>query len=75
MRAMTIGETELCSGGMSGQCMVEGGLNYVVTGAAIAVSIGTGGIAAVGALAGAALGWSSWYRSCGPNANYGEQRQ
>ena len=73
MRVMTFEEVNGCAGGMTGQCMAEGGLNYVVTAGAIAVTIGTGGLAGVAALAGAALSWSSWYRDCGPSANYGEK--
>lgn len=73
MRELTSGEIIACHGGdgfagMSGQCIAEGALNYVVTGGAIAAAIGSGGLLGAAALAGAALGWSSWYRDCGPNA-------
>jgi hypothetical protein len=71
MREMTAMEVAQCSGGMSMQCWGEMGLNFIGTGAAIGVTIGTGGLAGVGAVAGSALGWSSWYRDCGPGANYG----
>ena len=72
MRELTCEEMISCHGGgnftgMSGQCIAEGALNYVVTAGAIAVTIGSGGLLGVAALAGAVLGWSSWYRDCGPN--------
>ncbi|MEL1263153.1 hypothetical protein [Pseudoxanthomonas putridarboris] len=76
---MTFEEVNACSGGdvggMSGQCVAEGALNYVVTAGAIAITLGTGGLAGAAALAGAALSWSSWYRDCGPSANYGTKPQ
>ena len=64
MREISMTEMDECVGGMSGQCVAELGLNYVVTGGALAVTIGTGGLAGVAALAGAALSWSSWWRDC-----------
>lgn len=72
MRELSMAEMDYVRGGMSNQCLFEGGLNYVATAAAIGVTLMTGGLAGVGAIAGAALGWSSWYRNCGPAANYGE---
>lgn len=71
MRELSMAEVNSVSGGMSNQCYFEGALNYGVTAAAIGVTLVTGGIAGFGALAGAALSWSSWYRNCGPAANYG----
>jgi hypothetical protein len=72
MYVLAADQLAMCGGGMSTQCVVEGGLNYVVTAGALVVTIGTGGLAGVAALAGTALSWSNWYRDCGPSANYGE---
>lgn len=72
MREMTASEIARCSGGrMSTHCLFELGLNYVGTAAAIGLTVGTGGIGGIAAVTGSALAWSSWYRSCGPAANYG----
>jgi hypothetical protein len=72
MRALTADEISMCDGGMSGQCVAEMGLNYVGTGGAIAVTIGSAGMGFV-ALAASALSLSNWYRDCGPSANYGDK--
>lgn len=72
MRALTIDEIGVCDGGMSGQCAIEMGLNYVGTAGAIGITVGSGGVGFF-ALAASALSWSNWYRDCGPAANYGDK--
>ncbi|MGO4222307.1 hypothetical protein AB4Y64_10690 [Lysobacter sp. TAF61] len=75
MRELTVEEATRVGGAMSGQCIAEAGPNYVVTGAAIAVTISSFGVG-IGALAGSALGWSGWWRDCGPRSmNYGATQE
>jgi hypothetical protein len=52
--------------GISGECWLTMGLNYLVTAGAIGACVGSAGLLCVGALAGSALSWNSWYHSCGP---------
>lgn len=66
MRELTKTELTIYSGGMSGQCVAEGGLNYLITAGALAVTLGTGGLGGVAAMSGAAYSWSGWWRDCGP---------
>ena len=59
---------------MSGQCWLDLVLTYILIIAAVAVCVGALGWGCLGAVAGGLGTLSSFWRSCGPAANYGMPR-